>query len=85
MYWTCEECKKTWRSNQYPKDECPECKTSPSPITPIDIHELANIIATNVLYHIDRMYPDMWKSVAKTARISLKNTIIQEIKLHFGD
>src|ERR1700737_45653 len=37
--------------------------------------DTAMMMASAVLDHIDTMYPDMWKMVAKTARTSIRNTI----------
>ncbi len=44
-------------------------------LPPIDGYELA----VEVLHHIDRMYPDMWKPVAKQARLSIRNVIVSEV------
>jgi len=35
----------------------------------------ADFVASEVLHHIDTMYPNMWEGVAKTARTSIRNTI----------
>jgi hypothetical protein len=43
--------------------------------TPLD----AQAIAFEVLGHIDTMYPAMWNGVPKTARVSLRNTIVRAI------
>lgn len=40
----------------------------------------AEEVATNVIHHIDTMYPNMWEGVPKTARVSIRNTIIREVK-----
>lgn len=42
--------------------------------------ELAERVAGSALFHIDQMYPAMWTGVAKTARRSLRNTIIAEVE-----
>ena len=39
----------------------------------------ADFVASKVLHHIDTMYPNMWKGVAKTARASLRNIIKVEV------
>ena len=41
--------------------------------------EMTDEIATNILHHIDIMYPAMWVGVPKTARISLRNTILSHV------
>lgn len=48
-----------------------------------DCSELATDVASILLCHIDQMYPDMWKNVPRTARISIRNTIIREINSRF--
>lgn len=40
-----------------------------------DADDVAQMVAAEVLSHIDTMYPDMWKPVAKLARTSIRNTI----------
>lgn len=40
----------------------------------------AERIAFEILYHIDTMYPQMWGAVPASARVSIKNTIIRQIK-----
>jgi hypothetical protein len=40
--------------------------------------ELAERIATEVLYHIDEMYPNMWEGVPNAARLSVRNTILRQ-------
>lgn len=40
----------------------------------------AEMVAAEVLHHIDTMYPDMWKGVPRTARISVRNCMIREIE-----
>jgi hypothetical protein len=45
----------------------------------------AELIAFNVLAHIDEMYPAMWTGVPKTARTSLRNTIIRQINFRQGE
>jgi hypothetical protein len=47
--------------------------------TPSLLQETAEDIAAAVLHHIDTMYPQMWQGVPKTARISLRNTIIAKV------
>lgn len=37
-------------------------------------------IAAEVLRHIDTMYPAMWETAPKTARTSVRNTIISQVK-----
>ena len=36
-------------------------------------------IAERVIGHIDTMYPAMWQNVPKTARTSIRNTIINTL------
>jgi len=56
------------------------------PSTPVsaewleDAQEVAEAVAIEVLHHIDSMYPAMWTAVAKNARISIRNTIINQSK-----
>lgn len=45
-----------------------------------DYDEIASEVASEALYHIDQMYPDMWKNVPRTARISLRNIIVRSIR-----
>src|SRR5207302_5320644 len=40
-------------------------------------------VATQVLHHIDTMYPGMWKDVPASARTSLWNTIISAVNVRF--
>lgn len=40
----------------------------------------ATIAASNVLYHIDAMYPSMWRGVSASARLSIRNTMRREFK-----
>lgn len=42
--------------------------------------ETAQRAMLNVLHHIDTMYPAMWKGVPKSARTSLRNTILKEVE-----
>jgi hypothetical protein len=39
----------------------------------------ANAVASEVIYHIDQMYPGMWEGVPTTARLSVRNTIINRV------
>ena len=48
------------------------------------VNDIAEDIAIQVVHHMDTMYPDMWKPVAKTARQSIKNTVIAQVVLYFG-
>jgi hypothetical protein len=41
-----------------------------------DAKEIAISVAHEVLHHIDSMYPEMWKPVAKLARTSIRNLIV---------
>lgn len=38
-------------------------------------------VSTAVLHHIDTMYPAMWKAVPKSARDSLRKTIVIQVEL----
>lgn len=49
------------------------------------IQEAAQEIASAVLHHIDTMYPGMWRDVPRNARISVRNTIINEVKARFHE
>ncbi len=42
------------------------------------IAEAGDMVASQVLHHIDTMYPAMWKAVSKSARMSIRNTIRAE-------
>lgn len=39
----------------------------------------AEMVAAEVLHHIDTMYPKMWEGVPRTARTSVRNCLIREI------
>lgn len=45
-----------------------------------DAQDVAEAVAIEVLNHIDTMYPAMWVAVAKSARTSIRNTIIGQSK-----
>lgn len=47
------------------------------------VEDIAQRISQEVIGHIDLMYPLMWKNVPKTARVSVRNTIINEIRFRF--
>jgi len=49
-----------------------------------DLDYTSQDVATAVLHHIDTMYPAMWDAVAKAARTSIRNTILQEISRRKG-
>jgi len=51
----------------------------------LSVDEKAERIRNEVIGHIDLMYPGMWEGVPKTARISLRNLIEQQVKLYLGD
>ena len=40
----------------------------------------ADAVAFTVMDHIDTMYPAMWLSVPKTARVSVRNTIVRAVR-----
>lgn len=42
--------------------------------------ELIEGVAEDVIGHIDWAYPDMWKAVARSARISIRNTVINKLR-----
>lgn len=44
----------------------------------VDAKDIAISVAHEALHHIDSMYPGMWKPVAKLARTSIRNTIINQ-------
>lgn len=50
-----------------------------------EIKDKAREIAENVVGHIDTMYPDMWKNVAKSARVSVRGTVINSVMAAFGE
>ncbi len=41
----------------------------------------ADMVAFTVMDHIDTMYPGMWLAVPKTARASVRNTIVRAVML----
>lgn len=41
----------------------------------------ADAVAFTVMDHIDTMYPAMWLAVPKTARVSVRNTIVRAVML----
>jgi len=43
--------------------------------------DVAYSVAHALLHHIDQMYPKMWEGVAKSARLSIKNTILRALEL----
>ena len=49
-----------------------------SEVRPLDPDE----IAESIIGHIDTMYPKMWEGVPKTARMSLRNTVLNLLKPH---
>ncbi|MNL23879.1 hypothetical protein D3C87_1452880 [compost metagenome] len=55
----------------------PSLRLVPTPPGSID----ADMVAFTVMEHIDTMYPGMWLAVPKSARVSVRNTIIRAIKL----
>ena len=50
-------------------------KLVPKPEGGID----ADRVAFTVMEHIDTMYPAMWLAVSKTARVSVRNTIVRAV------
>jgi hypothetical protein len=44
----------------------------------------ADAVAYIVMEHIDTMYPAMWLNVPKTARVSVRNTIVQAVMVEAG-
>lgn len=49
-----------------------------------NLEDAADSIASEVLHHIDQMYPAMWEGVPKTARTSVRNTIRQQVVRHLS-
>jgi len=43
------------------------------------LEDMAHDVASEVLHHIDTMYPDMWRHAPQSARTSVRNTIIQAV------
>lgn len=43
------------------------------------LKDLAHDVASEVLHHIDTMYPVMWQGAPQSARISVRNTIVQAV------
>jgi hypothetical protein len=54
-------------------DSAPETKALREALDP-------ESFAVHVLHHIDEMYPSMWDSVPKSARTSIRNTIINRLR-----
>lgn len=52
-------------------EDCRECD--------LEVEEWRGDIADAVLRHIDTMYPKMWEGVPKTARLSIRNTVINAL------
>lgn len=44
-----------------------------------EAREIADDEAINLLDYIDTMYPNMWKSVPQTARVSVRNRLTQRL------
>ena len=44
--------------------------------------ERADDLAVYIMHHIDEMYPQIWKNVPRSARTSIRNSIINNSKLH---
>lgn len=44
-----------------------------------NLEDAADSVASEVLHHIDQMYPAMWEGVPKAARTSVRNTIRQQV------
>lgn len=55
----------------------PSLRLVPKPAGSID----ADLVAFRVMEHIDAMYPAMWLAAPKSARASVRNTIVRAIKL----
>lgn len=62
-------------------EECAQALAArlPKPIEGV-VEEDTEIIATETLYHIEKMYPSVWHIMSGSCRRSVKNTIIQEVK-----
>ena len=54
-----------------------ELRLVPRPDGSID----ADMVAYTVMEHIDTMYPAMWLAVPKSARVSIRNTIVRAVRL----
>jgi hypothetical protein len=60
---------------------CGHCPSLPVRREPTDEQKAAAYeIAQRVIFHIDEMYPGMWRGAAKTARVSIRNTIVAEVE-----
>jgi len=60
-----------------PKSRARVLRLVPKPDGAID----ADMIAYTVMEHIDTMYPAMWLAVPKSARVSVRNTIVRAVRL----
>jgi ribosomal protein L37E len=43
------------------------------------IHDAAYHVASNVLNHIDSMYPRMWEGATQSCRTSVRNCIVNQV------
>jgi hypothetical protein len=55
------------------------CRVGKSPINKEDAKEIAEKVAREAIFHINKMYPTMWNDTPKTASVSLQNTIYNSI------
>lgn len=63
--------------------KCPDCGVLMQGYEPGEICTECYYIddaATQILHHVDTMYPKMWNGVAKTARTSIRNVIKSQIR-----
>lgn len=47
--------------------------------------EVADQVALEVVNHVDQQYPAMWERVPKTARVSLRNFVYNQVLLAVGN
>lgn len=47
--------------------------------------EVADQVALEVVNHVDQQYPAMWDKVPKTARVSLRNFVYDQVLLAVGN
>lgn len=50
-----------------------------------DLCIAAYAIADRVLQHIDAVYPAIWAKVPRSARVSVRNSIVTAVRVEVGD